>query len=326
MPGPLWADVSEYQCVVTDNYPHPVLAIRANDGTYVDKNFAANYAWARTKLDTGTLSALIVYLVYRPNWAQTLATTMAVVGTPHPKLVVMIDVESWDGQIIGDHSSSINSLYWGLGAWIGNQSRVIGYGNVGDLNNLWPTKPTGIQLVIAAYGTKPSYPGMIGHQFADDYTTNPFGPCDINTADEHTVESFCAALSLGSARRRSLEDYVPWRLNATSEPLLRKSAAPPDNSWTAEEDTISLPGPVGGWPGRELAHVTFGNGGAWIQEAWWAPSGNHAVPPVLPNVSGGGLSVGQFVTLTWEAPTGSLALIIRYAAPAGGSVGIETQN
>jgi hypothetical protein len=60
---------------------------------------------------------------------------------------------------------------------------VVGYGNVGDLNGLWPQKPTGIRLIVANYSFNPSYPGKFAHQFADNHVTPPFGPCDINSAD-----------------------------------------------------------------------------------------------------------------------------------------------
>ena len=35
----LYCDVSEWQVAVDDFYPHPVLCIRSNDGTYLDKNW-----------------------------------------------------------------------------------------------------------------------------------------------------------------------------------------------------------------------------------------------------------------------------------------------
>ena len=44
---------------------------------------------------------------------------------------------------------------------------MIGYGNVGDLNNVWPNKPPGIRLVVATYGRNPPYPGEVAHQYTD---------------------------------------------------------------------------------------------------------------------------------------------------------------
>lgn len=195
----LFADVSEWQVPVDDSYPYQVLSIRSNDGTYRDKHFATNYRWACDALNAGKLKALIVYCVYRSNWEQTLATARATVGTPHPRMAMMIDVESWGGQITGDQSGGINGLYWGLADWLGNAARVIGYGNTGDLNSLWPHKPPGIRLVVAAFGSNPDYPGKIAHQFADNYNTPPFGPCDINSADGMDADAFCTAIGVGSA-------------------------------------------------------------------------------------------------------------------------------
>src|SRR6185503_2299107 len=197
----IWSDVSEWQVPVDDSYPYQVLAIRSNDGTYRDKDFAANHAWSRRALDTGKLRALLIYLVYRPNWADELATLRDVVGTPHPKCAVMIDVESWGGQITGDQSPGINNLHHGIGSWLGDMRRVIGYGNVGDLNRLWPVKPPGVRLVIAAYGSNPDYPGKLGHQFTDGATADhllvsPFGYADVNSADGYDITAFCAALGL----------------------------------------------------------------------------------------------------------------------------------
>ncbi|MGH3781271.1 MAG: hypothetical protein ACRDRO_11775, partial [Pseudonocardiaceae bacterium] len=111
-------------------------------------------------------------------------------------------------------------------------------------------------------------------------------------------------------------DLVPWRLGETPQ----GKTTQPDGSWLAVEDTITLPGPAGGWHGRELAHVTFGNGGGFVQEAWWMPAGTHAVSPNKPAY------FGQFETQHWEAPNGSDGLVLRYAAPSGGSVGIETEH
>lgn len=192
----LWADVSQWQVPVDDRYPYQVLAIRADDGTYRDIEFPVDYGWAHAALDSGKLKGLIVYCVYRQNWSDTLVTFKSMVGTPHPRMAVMMDVESWGGQIAGDQSGGINALHDGLAIWLNDPRRVIGYGNTGDLNALWPHKPAGIRLIVAAYGSNPAYPGKIGHQFADNYNTPPFGPCDINSADGMDVDTFCAALGL----------------------------------------------------------------------------------------------------------------------------------
>ena len=83
---------------------------------------------------------------------------------------------------------------------VGDQllGKVIGYGNVGDLNNLWPNKPAGIRLVVAAYGRNPPYPGKVAHQYTDGSGYGgglpegapPFGRCDMNSADGLTAVEF----------------------------------------------------------------------------------------------------------------------------------------
>ena len=105
------------------------------------------------------------------------------VGTPNPRMVAMIDVEAAGGATSGDQSANVNSQYDRLAKWLGDPRRVIGYGNVGDLNSLWPTKPPGIRLVIADYGANPDYPGKFAHQFSDNAPPPPFGPSDLNSAD-----------------------------------------------------------------------------------------------------------------------------------------------
>jgi hypothetical protein len=197
----LWSDVSKYQTWVDDTYPYQVLAIRSNDGTYRDEKFPANLVWSKRALDVGRLRALLVYMVYRPNWQQTLDTTKAMVGAPHPRMAVMVDVESWSGQIKGDQSLGVNNLVNGLAAWLGDNRKVIGYGNTGDLNSLWPHKPDGMRLIIAAYGSNPDYPGKLGHQFTNGVTKDhllvpPFGYADVNSADGYDIDSFCAALGI----------------------------------------------------------------------------------------------------------------------------------
>jgi hypothetical protein len=232
----LFADVSSWQCVVNDEYPHPVLSIRSNDGTYRDPHFAANYAWATKALDSGKLKALIVYHVYRPNWVDTFNTIKSMIGTPHPRVAVMIDVESWNGQIAGDQSSNINSLYMRLVEWIGNPARVIAYGNKGDLDSLWPNKPKGIRLVVASYGRNVDYPGKLAHQFADNYDTPPFGPCDGNSADGYTIDQFCAAIGIGDEMSAEIEQMIREIHHASTFRLPTRRAD--DASLDLPDDTV----------------------------------------------------------------------------------------
>ena len=145
-PDTIYADVSEWQVPVDDSYPHRVLCIRSNDGNHRDRNWNVNYPWCKRRCDTGELEFFIVYFVWRRNWRQTVDTLKDMVGNPHPRMAVMIDVESWGRQIAGDQSDGINRAYSAVAEWLGEPRRVVGYGNVGDLNRLWPVKPKGIRL------------------------------------------------------------------------------------------------------------------------------------------------------------------------------------
>jgi LysM domain-containing protein len=197
MSDTLFADVSEFQVPVNDTYPYRFLSIRSNDGTYRDKNFAANLAWCKSAVSRGRLDGFLVYFVWHPNWQDGVNTLKAVVGTPHPKMAVMIDVESWSGKITGNQSGGINAARESLIAWLGgNRNRVIGYANAGDFGALWPTRGD-CKVILANYSNNPAFPGKIAHQFSDCFAVPPFGHCDINSADGYTSAQFAAALGLG---------------------------------------------------------------------------------------------------------------------------------
>jgi hypothetical protein len=178
----LWSDISHFQRTVTNDYPYRCLCIRSNDGGFLDTNFPANYAWCETRRASGKLFCFLVYYFYRPgvNGAQVL---MQRCGKPDPRMVAMIDVESAGGQVTGNQSAAINAQHDQLAHWLGDARRVVGYGNVSDLNALWPQKPKGMRIIVAAYGSNPSYPGKYAHQFTDKANTPPFGPSDLNSAD-----------------------------------------------------------------------------------------------------------------------------------------------
>lgn len=190
-----FADISEYQVAANDSYPFQVLSFRANDGTYRDHHFSQNLAWAKSAVARNRLVGFLVYCVWEPNWLDTVNTLKSMVGTPHPNMAVMIDVESWSGKIRGDQSAGINATRENLIKWLGNRSRVIGYGNVGDLRSLWPNR-SDAQLVVAAYGSNPSFPGKIAQQYSDRQVTIPFGPCDINVASGLSPAQFAEKLGL----------------------------------------------------------------------------------------------------------------------------------
>jgi hypothetical protein len=182
MANVLWADVSEFQVPVDDRYPHSFFCLRSNDGGHRDSHFSQNLAWANKAVASGKLFGYLVYYFYRPR-IDAAAILRAMVGTPNPRMGVMIDVEADGGKVSGNQSSAINTQYTDLANWLGDKRRVVGYGNVSDLNNLWPQKPAGLRIVIAAYGTNPDYPGKFAHQYSSTTPCAPFGPCDANSAD-----------------------------------------------------------------------------------------------------------------------------------------------
>ncbi len=217
MTDTLFVDVSEWQCPVDDSYPYPWLSIRSNDGTYRDHNFAANWDWARRALDDGRLLGLIVYAVYRPNWADALQTHIDMQGENRDDVVSMVDVETWGGEITGDNSDGINRMVWGASDWHGSQidgrpRRVIGYLNPNDAS-IWPVRPP-IGFVVPSYGAPPRFgPGledvaaqMIAHQYTDGQGYGgglpegapPFGNCDMNAANGYDAWQLRDATGIGA--------------------------------------------------------------------------------------------------------------------------------
>lgn len=126
--------------------------------------------------------------------------------------------------------------------------------------------------------------------------------------------------TLRQPRSAHVEVEMAWAWTRTPVKAGHRPGDRPDGSWPAVEDTIALPGLSGGWRGQILCWPVPGFGGAWIQEAWWGPVGGPIVRPEA------GLFVGQFEMPMWTAPVGARFLVVRYAAPAGGSIGIETEH
>lgn len=235
--GPtFFADVSEFQHVVDDSYPYPVLSIRASDGTHEDQHFAANYAWMRNALDTGKLTLGIVYTYCRPAWQDNVNTVISMIndnGGLHPKVALMLDVESGYGNPPGDAGSYVGPIHDQLAAFATNE-RIIGYANLKDLNGYWISKPKDIKLIVAAYGSNPSYPNKIAHQYTDGSGFGarsnlpdgcpPFGNCDFNVADHTTPEQFAALCGI----------------NVGAPPT-------PDPVPTPTPDPVPVPVPAGIW-------------------------------------------------------------------------------
>ena len=216
MTDTLFADISEWQPALDDSYPYPVLSIRSNDGTYRDKNFSRNYNLARRWLDEGRIKALIVYFVCRPNWRASVDTHTQMLGTDHPRVVSMVDAESWGGQIVGDHSHHFNSAVWAAGDFHGSHidgrpRRVIGYLNPND-HAIWPTRPP-IGFIVPSYGRVPRFTNatrdleaqMIAHQYTEGQGHGNGLPegygkvrCDMNAANGRDPHQLAAAMGIGA--------------------------------------------------------------------------------------------------------------------------------
>ena len=183
MTDTLWSDISEFQTDVNNANPYHFLALRSHDGGHNDLHFMANVTWANNSVKSGRLWGYIVYYFYRPGFDGAASFINRIGPHPNPRMVAMIDVEGAQGQVTGNQSGQINREFHALAAYLGSPKRVIGYGNVGDLNALWPQKPPGARLIVANYSANPPYPGKFAHQFSDNHVTAPFGPSDINSAD-----------------------------------------------------------------------------------------------------------------------------------------------
>lgn len=178
--GTFWADVSQYQRVVDDSYPHPVFAFRTNSGDKLDTNAAANLTWA---LNSKT-QIIIAYYFFRPGQANCDLWREVVTrgGKIDPRIVCMVDVEGAGGSVRGDNSAEINDEVRRVQGWLGGK-RVIGYYNPRADPGLWITRPP-IPLVIPHYNGTPGqsydYPNRFAHQYGDNIPCAPFGPCDGN--------------------------------------------------------------------------------------------------------------------------------------------------
>ncbi|GAB3130713.1 hypothetical protein GCM10027289_15890 [Tsukamurella serpentis] len=154
----LYADISEWQPPLPDDYPYRWVAIRSNDGTYRDRQFTENWATVRRMLDDGRLVGAIVYAVVRPNWEDSLAVHTEMQGEARPDVATMADAESWGGQIVGDHSAAFNGFVRGAAQWRGGGdqlTRCLGYLNPNDIS-IWPTLPE-IPFVVPSYGAVPDF-------------------------------------------------------------------------------------------------------------------------------------------------------------------------
>jgi hypothetical protein len=205
--GTLFTDTSYYQTVVNSSYPHPFISFRIGDGNFIDPVFKPNYAWSKAQ-PASKLLGILGYYVFRPGLSVAAQYQLIVntVGAPDKRLAIMIDVESWSGQIGGNHSAEINDLATRLGRWLGSYNRVIIYGNQNDLANIYPYRNNAFRLVVASYGSvMPKLSNQIAWQYSDGEdrypvpagfprATAPFGRCDHNYSP---LDPVALAKSLG---------------------------------------------------------------------------------------------------------------------------------
>lgn len=205
-----FTDTSEFQgSVYTDAYGHRWASFRCMDGPgYVDHKFAANLDWCVAAYLAGRIEGYYVYFVYRTQGAATLFNAWAAqLGAKIPPGCVLCpDVESWGGSISGDHSADLNTLYGMLAGYAGSFNRVIGYGNEGDLNGIWPARDQRCRVLVASYGDQWTYKrvsGAFGQQYTDGQakygypagwpiTSDPFGACDHNGTPDYTALQLAA--------------------------------------------------------------------------------------------------------------------------------------
>lgn len=192
-----WADVSEYQPVVNDSYPHRVFFFRSNTGSVKDRKADQNLTWGLKALEEGRIDILGVYYFFRPGaancdlWRQVVTRN----GRIDPRIVCMVDVESGAGSSQGaipirDHSTEINDEIARVRGWLGG-ARTIGYYNPRADPVLWQSRGN-VPLVVPHYTGTPgdtySYPGRFAHQYSDKVACPPFGPCDANWTSKSIPE------------------------------------------------------------------------------------------------------------------------------------------
>lgn len=183
-------DVSEFQPPADMSMDKPWFIFRESDGDYIDHNFGTNLAVAKQLSAAGRIAGYCAYHVYEPAPVATQrARAERLVGHLDGHGVPEIDVETWGGKITGDHSGLINS-YRGRCQELLSSTRNVVYGNWGDLSAVYPNRPSGTALIVAAYGPNlPTHPDQLGVQYTDGQlswglppglpaATPPFGACD----------------------------------------------------------------------------------------------------------------------------------------------------
>lgn len=162
-----FTDIAEFQTPYNASYPYPIASARLGDGTRTDNRWQANNDYLRGAVTAGRMVCWQAYYVYRPIDVGTAFDFIrSTVGAPDPRMAFEIDVESWGGQIGGNHSASLNDLLTRLRGWLGPK-RVVAYGNSFDLASIWPQRPADLPIRLASYGPRivTGYPNLIAQQY-----------------------------------------------------------------------------------------------------------------------------------------------------------------
>jgi hypothetical protein len=143
-----------------------------------------------------------------------------------------------------------------------------------------------------------------------------------------TRDSFASLLGapVPLIARTTPEADMAYPIPPTPIPEGAKPEDVPIGGWPAVEHTIATPGLVGGWRGRIIMRAGFGYRGAFVEEAWSAPSGKHYVDRYDSKAKTGGRYVSAFDTQKWELPAGDDLLVVRLATRAYGSVTPEVEH
>lgn len=202
--GMEYVDVSQWQVPVNAAYPNPFFMFRANNGNDVDRNAKDNLGWSVSLVNDPdhVMRGFGVYTFWRPG-EDNFGTLQKVIGTPHPRMIVMIDVESAEGStkgtVSGDQSAGVNAFVKKVQDWIGAPKVHLGYINQNINGRLWLTKPNDIRYVIPDYSAPKGKPRVTVdnwriHQYTQTGRCAPWGdaPIDLNyyagTASEFMVE------------------------------------------------------------------------------------------------------------------------------------------
>lgn len=219
MADTLIIDISYHNPVDLDNLPakYRVILIRANDGNFRDPKFAEWLKWCKDAVARNRLDCFGVYFVWEntswASWEQTAETFIEMVGKPHPRMYIVLDLESWAGRYTFDVSESVNACRRRVRIWLREHStrwqklrgipsrRIGGYGNAGDLNTLWKHRPRRMWIVLANYTSNAPFKNKLAHQFTDAYHIPGFGTVDMSSADGYSMRRFMRRVGVAHTKR-----------------------------------------------------------------------------------------------------------------------------